>query len=405
MSQSRSRKIRATSTETPASHERAAIPPKVKNVVWARSAGRCEYRNCNDLLIGDLVSNTPAANKGYHAHIIADSPDGPRGDAELSKALAKDPDNIMLLCDVHHRVVDREKVSEHPASLLREMKREHEERIENVTAITHDRGTYPLRYAARIGGNEALIPEADLRTAIIEGGRFPVHRGKIDLESTGLDYREEEPEYWKTHLRNLRSGFREKLGGRLERGEINHLTVAGIAPIPLLIELGRLLSDIRAVDVRQPMRDPKGLRWDITSTPLTFEVLKASAAEVPAVALKIEITAEISDDRITTVVGETVPIWSIRSSIHGNDVMRRESDLAEFARVCRTTLDLIRSAHGRNTEIHLFPAIPASTAIEVGRGWQPKAHPSIRIYDENRRAGGFHLVHALDHVQGMGADV
>ncbi|KAA9389000.1 SAVED domain-containing protein [Neorhizobium galegae] len=381
---------------------RASIPNKVQNILWAQAAGRCEYRGCNELLVGDLVSNTPHANKGYHAHIIADSPDGPRGDVELSKKLAKDPDNIMLLCDVHHRVVDREKVEEHPATLLREMKREHEERIENVTAITHDRGTHPLRYAARIGGNEALIPKADLKIAIIEGGRFPIHRGNIDLESTGLDFTEEEPDYWKTHLRNLRNGFREKLGGRLERGEIKHITAAGIAPIPLLIELGRLLSDIRAVDVRQPLRNPKGFHWDHSSPSLSFDILEASATAARAVALKIEITAEISDERINRVLDGATPIWSIRSSVRGNDVMRRESDLAEFARVCRAVFDLIRSAHGHEAEIHLFPAIPASTAIEIGRGWQPKAHPSVHIYDENRRVGGFHLVHALDHVEGKG---
>lgn len=382
-------------TKSP-SQARATIPNKVQNFLWAKSGGRCEYRGCNELLIGDLVSNTPNANKGYHAHIIADSVNGPRGDAALSKALARDPANLMLLCDTHHRIVDRDRVADHPATILREMKREHETRIEIVTAITRDRATFPLRYCARIASNEALISEADLRLAIISEGRYPVPGGNIDLEIIGLDFAEHEPEFWSTHLRNLRSAFGEKIKGRLERGELTHITVGAVAPIPLLIELGRLLSDIRAVDVRQLLRNPKGLIWDASAAPLAFEVLKPPPSDARHAALKVEFSAAITDDRVERAL-PGVPIWSIRSSVLGNDVLRRPEDLAEFARVFRATLDAIRAAHGQDVEVALFPAAPPSASVEIGRGWQPKAHPTVRIYDENKRVGGFHFVHALDH--------
>lgn len=377
---------------------RVPIPAKVQNFLWARSGGRCEYRGCNDLLIGDLVSNAPNANKGYHAHIIADSPGGPRGHETLSKKLASDPDNIMLLCDVHHRVIDRDKKAEHPAEILKEMKHEHEDRIEVVTAIARDRGTYALRYMAKIATNEALVTATDLQIAIVEEGRFPVRGGNIDLELIGLDYSEEEPDYWVVHLRNLRRGFKEKVSGRTERGELQHLTVAALAPIPLLVELGRLLSDIRDVDVRQLLRAPKGLKWDKSAAPLNFDVRRADASKANNVALKVEISSDIADERVTRLF-DSIPIWSIYSSIRGNDVLRRSDDLSAFARVFRKTLDEIRNHHGPDVEVHLFPAIPASTAVEIGRAWQPKAHPSLRVYDENTRAGGFHLVHSLDHRQ------
>jgi len=305
----------------------------------------------------------------------------------------------MLLCDVHHRVIDRDKKLEHTVQLLSEMKREHEDRIEVVTAIIQDRGTYPLRYSAKIATNEALISASDLHLAIVEEGRFPVRGGNIDLDLIGLDYSEDEPDYWAVHLRNLRTSFREKVSGRTERGEIKHLTVAALAPIPLLVELGRLLSDIRAVDVRQLLRNPKGLKWDSSSSPLDFEVVKATPSKANSVALKIEISADIADERITRVFSEAIPIWSIHSSVRGNDVLRRSDDLATFARVFRTTLDQIRHVHGPDVDVHLFPAVPASSAVEMGRGWQPKAHPTLRVYDENRRLGGFHLVHTLDHRQ------
>jgi hypothetical protein len=89
---------------------RKAIPAKVQNVLWGRAAGRCQYAGCNKLLIGEQISGARNANRSYIAHIVGDSPDGPRGDPILSPKLAQDPDNMMLVCDEHHRVMDREMV-------------------------------------------------------------------------------------------------------------------------------------------------------------------------------------------------------------------------------------------------------------------------------------------------------
>jgi hypothetical protein len=91
---------------------RKSFPKKVENAVWARAAGRCQYQGCNKLLIGDQISGAANANTSYIAHIVADSPDGPRGDEVRSPLLAHDPDNLMLVCDVHHRVFDRDMLAE-----------------------------------------------------------------------------------------------------------------------------------------------------------------------------------------------------------------------------------------------------------------------------------------------------
>src|SRR5664280_23740 len=112
---------------------RKPIPERVKVIVWARAAGRCQYAGCNAALIGDDISGAANANKAYIGHIIADSADGPRGDPILSPKLAHDPDNLMLVCDAHHRVFDREMVAEHPVDVLMAMKRRHETRIKTVT--------------------------------------------------------------------------------------------------------------------------------------------------------------------------------------------------------------------------------------------------------------------------------
>jgi len=370
---------------------RKAIPIRVERLLWARSAGRCQYAGCNKSLIGDQVSGTENANGAYVAHIISAEPDGPRGDPELSPLLATDPSNLMLVCDVHHRVFDRDKEAEHPIDVLRERKRRHEERIEIVTAIDEDRGSHVIRYAASIGPNEAHAVENDLKLAMLPE-RYPINGGWVNLDIVNLPYPDHEPEYWRVHLRNLRDGFRDRIRGRLERQEIKRLTLFGLAPIPLLIELGRLASDIANVEVRQLLRHPKGWRWDDDGPPVILTV-GSKMVDAPTVALKLEISAPIDDDRVCKVLGPDVAVWSISASEPHNDIIRSRDDLAGFAKAFRGTLDAIKTAHGEDVTIHLFPAIPVSAAVEVGRSWQPKAHPPLRIYDQNRTLGGFVHVH------------
>lgn len=112
---------------------KTSIPEKIKTQLWTLSAGRCEYRGCNKPLWKDELSMAKM-NNAYIAHIVADSTDGPRGDAKRSPLLAKSFSNLMLMCDAHHRLIDKEDVDGHPESLL----------IDNYHAVYHYSYNFPL---------------------------------------------------------------------------------------------------------------------------------------------------------------------------------------------------------------------------------------------------------------------
>jgi hypothetical protein len=63
--------------------------------------------------------------------------------------------------------------------------------------------------------------------------------------------------------------------------------------------------------------------------------------------------------------------------------------LSEFRKVFRKLLNDIKSIHGQNNEIHVFPAAPVAINIEMGRVWMPKADLPMKIYDQNNKVGGF----------------
>jgi len=356
-----------------------------RNMLWARSAGRCQY--CNKPLIGDLFSANNRLIRALVAHVVSAKPDGPRGDAVRSLQLVDDINNLMLLCYEHHRLIDVEDEAGHPEALLLAMKAAHETRIEIQTGLADDRQTHIVTFGAPIGSIEAPLSYPSVRMTVLPE-RYPASGRAIHLEMKGCQYRDHEQTYWTIQKENLRRQFRDRIAGRIETGEIRHLSVFGLAPQPLLIELGHLLCDISSADVHQLMREPKGWGWVSDGDPIAFRTSSGSSG-ANVVALKLALSATVTDDRIHRVLGPNVPIWSITAADPHNDIMRRAEDLHTWRRLLRRTFDQIKAGCERDAEIHVFPALPVSAAIETGRVWMPKADLPLVIYDENRTHGGF----------------
>ena len=167
---------------------------------------------------------------------------------------------------------------------------------------------------------------------------------------------------------------------------MHHLSVFALAPQPLLIELGRLLGDIVPADVHQLHREPRGWCWAEDRDPINFRVRRPVQSS-GAVGLVLALSATVKDDRIVDVLGTDAAIWRIEVVDPHNDIMRRRQDLAEFRRLLRALFNEIKAAHGESALIHLFPALPVSAAVEVGRVWMPKADLPLVIYDQNRACG------------------
>jgi hypothetical protein len=103
----------------------------------------------------------------------------------------------------------------------------------------------------------------------------------------------------------------------------------------------------------------------------------------------LALSATVTDDRIFAALGPDTAIWAIEADRPHNDIMKRSADLAEFRRLLRLTFNAIKAVHGELATIHIFPALPVSAAVEVGRVWMPKADLPLVIYDQNRKLNGF----------------
>lgn len=361
------------------------IPEKTKILLWGKSAGRCQYRGCNTSLYRDDLTQAEF-NQCYLAHIVADSPNGPRGHVTRSKELKQSLSNLMLLCDTHHRLVDKVEVENHPEDVLLLMKKEHEDRIDLITGINPNMKSEIIIYKASIGNNPVMMTYDSLKEFLIPE-KYPARNGATDLSisnSTSVDSRKT---FWELQLENLDDQFKEQVLPKLRKSELSHISLFAMAPIPLLIKLGTYLNDIQQLDVRQKRRNPDTWKFDDDiDTVYNF----ATAQDIKAqVALKIELSDNVADERIIRVLGDDISIYIISIDHPSNDFVKSRKQIIDFGEKMKEAFREIKKIHGQDVLLNIFPAMPISLAIQLGRVWMPKADVSMKIFDQNYILGGF----------------
>jgi len=362
------------------------ITTKNQNLLWAVSGGRCEYEGCNKILYTDILTNK-MYNTAYIAHIVADEPNGPRGDVKRSKELADKIDNLMLLCDVHHRLVDKVDVTGHPESRLLEMKRKHEERIRRVTSIAPNMSSEIILYGANIGQNNSPLSYQSASDALLYD-YYPASNSAIELGLKNSLFTDNTDTYWATEEANLCEQFYLKIKPILMRGDTNHFSVFALAPQPLLIKLGTLLNDLNNLKVYQKHREPSTWKWQLESPKIEY-IIKEPADKTKVPVLVFSLSATITYDRIERALEDNVSIWEVTIKEPNNDFLKTEDLLSKFRCTVRHIFDKIKSYHGC-TDLHIFPAMPVSASIELGRVWMPKADMPLILYDENKSKVGFY---------------
>lgn len=355
-------------------------------ILWARAAGRCQYEGCNrPLYLDDLTK--AEFNQSYIAHIIADNSGGPRGDALLSEQLQDDLSNLMLMCDTHHRLVDKADVEGHPVARLRKMKFDHEVRIETLTSIKPDKRSHVILYGARIGEHGAPLTASEAFGALLPS-RYPAETRPIELGLKNSFMKDNASDFWTAEVKNLEALFKQKVVPLKGIDEVQHYSVFALAPQPLLIRLGTLLSDIYPADVFQRHREPSTWNWQPESATKGI-ILVEPHDKTGTPLLNCSLSATITNQRLFDVIPGKSSVWTITIDNPNNDFLKTKDLLKQFRVKCRQAFDLIKCAHGENTEIHIFPAMPVAAAVELGRVWMPKADLPLIIYDQNTATQGF----------------
>lgn len=363
-------------------------------LLWGRAAGRCEFSSCNRPLWKSPVTQEPV-NIAQKAHIYAFSSGGPRGNRGLPKRLLNSAQNLMLVCCDCHKIMDKDQGgTKYSADLLQKWKEEHERRIETVTGVNPEKKSHVLLYGAKIGKVDSPLSFNEAALAMFPAW-YPAEDRPLELGVVNDSFENRDKEFYEKEEFSLARKYRRMVGERLAERSIRHISLFALAPQPLLVRLGSLLTDVNGVLVYVRSREPQSWQWRSHPPGFKYKVIRPQRRVGPPV-LVLSLSDHIPEKDVRAAVGRRATFWTVTVRKPNNDFLRSRRQLSEFRECARHLMVDIEKMHGKSGLLHIFMAAPAAIAVELGRIRMPQANLKWRLYDRVRARGGFIRVLDID---------
>jgi hypothetical protein len=363
------------------------INPKTQSMLVARAAGRCQFRGCNEFLYEHPLTREDG-NFAEKAHIVAFREGGPRGRDGDRPADINSLANLMLLCTRDHKLVD-DNPRKYTHAELERHKAEHETRIQRLTALAPAMRTTVLQIRSRIGKDVVEIGESEIWQALYP--RYPSERRPHLVDLTGLG-EEKAGAFYDLAAERICNEVERLYAAGSDVEQTKHLSVFGLAPIPLLVLLGSRLSNKVPVDFFQCHRTrPDRWTWYDSGDTARFATTRLRAgSSTGKVALLVSLSGRLGFADLPAGLDWRVPVYEIAvdGPVPDTGILRRREDLEGFRQAYRSLLSRLRAEHAGRIELHLLAAAPAPVAIACGYDLLPKVDPAIVTYD-NVKPHGF----------------
>lgn len=374
---------------------RKSPSPTEQIKVWVRAGGHCTI--CHRYLLESEI-NSEFEKLGELAHIVAstNSPLAPRGLSELPENERNLAENLMLTCAHCHNDIDkRQQAQRLDVSWLIRAKTSHEDRIRTATALAARDKTVVFRLVGTIRGASTEITGLEAVAAINSTCRKapdfaldPNRSGpEIDLRCIPGEDNPIESNYYKTACKRIDEIISERLKPAVERKDVQHLSVFGLARLPLLVYFGSRLDDTISTEIYQRHRSTESWVWGDDSEGLRFDHGTLNVApgnlEDEAV-LVLNVSGTVDQDAIPTAL-TSLTRFAIqpKSGEPYCDAISSRASRESYSDSLRKLLGHLEAKHKKVKTLHVFAAAPACAAIILGRsiGWG--FHPNLVIYDHD----------------------
>ncbi len=370
---------------------RPHLNPRIEIAVWAAAAGRCTF--CNRLVTENEDTGI-IVPIGELAHNIGWGAGSPRGNSSKNAAERSRADNLLLLCrNCHKPVDDKGVIGCYSIEVLQRFKQEHEARIRFLTEIGADRKALVIRLVGPVRGTSPELTYDTVLAATTAAGIFPAtlpHAYRNAIEIDLREYDEGTPETFQASITKINE-YIARVNEGIKRDQISRLAVFAFARIPLLVYLGAKLDDKVPMLIfqRQRVDNENAWRWPFNppDPPLfTFEKIKEADSSRVALILSISGTVHLGD--LPHSIEETYTIYELMPvppAVSGPSVIASPAAWANFEQTVRRFLAHVEKEHGKIAEIAVFPAIPISCAITLGRALMPHVSPSLVLFERNEQ--------------------
>lgn len=356
---------------------------------------RCQFAGCGK----DLRRHAATGASGrfsYFAHIVAASPDGPRGDPVLSPKLASELNNFMLLCDECHRRIDKIDPARFTVEVLRRMREDSIAEVRRLLNTLQYPAAETVALIGNIGGQPAQFSIDDAHEALW-AAKLRTNDTKPEryFSPGGQHHGVHTLAYWLSLFEQLKRDL-PRLQTLLEG------TSSGTARPPLavfpqhgtsvLLLAGRALGDTAGTHLFQPHRNALSgqTRW---AWPADAPVPAANKYRVrelrphkdeDAACLLVMLTADIERHRLpaTCVSSDAfvVPTLQIIGSAFSKDCIQHPDDLKVLGRTVDEAMRILQDEwHVRR--VYLFVCAPASAVVVVGQKMQARHHATYVVHE------------------------
>ena len=356
---------------------------KTKNTVWRESYGRCMFRGCGEKIDHDPISGT-TGNYAYLAHNVASSEQGARGITVLSEELSDDPNNVLLLCDKHHRLIDKVAASDYPASMLSAMKKEFAI-VANSLLDGLQYQPIPVYAVLWPVNSQTVSPPSYLQIAKSLSRIKPRMNEQLNVLSNNEDSLINSPEMLWPMMPYLIQNAADKIIQQTNSSGFN-AALFGFGPTSALIGLGAKLGNKNDVIPMLRLREGGNWSWPNGIAVGDFycidglEELKRNADVIINIALTaepeslIEASKAISDKKSAQII-------TIRAKKEhmGNGAISHPEDGRVLTSKLQSIFHTLKSEYGVQT-VHLFTCASNAAAVFIGQAYDLH-HPDVIIYD------------------------
>lgn len=379
------------------------LDKKDKHAVGCAAGWHCQFDGCGE----DLRAHTLPWIKGnfaYFAHIIASSPKGPRGDPVESPKRAKDPENILLLCDKCHRLIDRVAPQDYPADRLFEMRRNNHREVARLLETLKFEDAEMIVVANPIEGqvvsfNERAAEEAMWLSKLRRGKREPLY-----LMQNGNLSASSDKGYWYGMFKGMEQDL-PVLQRRVRGTDGNNGKPPRIALFPLhstsvLIATGRVLGEASSITQFQFHRNQVGSAgagqwaWFDPNPPLESKykiiVRKPYEPNAKEALFRVFLTDPVPDDQLPIDFYSQgqfrTPTIDVTIESTANDSIGHPDDLVLLGKALDKAYRLLQD-EWQVKKINLLVIAPATACVRVGQKMQARNQADFVLWERKPGMG------------------
>lgn len=364
---------------------------KTKRLVIEASHGRCMYQGCGLKLTVDETTGIEG-NYGYLAHNVASSEQGPRGVKVMSETLANDPNNVLLLCDQHHRLIDKIAVVDHPAHLLSTMRDKFIELAENLLDGLKYQPCLTFSILFPVRQNIIQKPTSMQIASSLAINYLRQSGSLLDLVSNETSHSDETNEQYWPLMKSAILRVSDKIISHCIHEKIN-VAIYALGSMPTLIALGATLGNKRGYIPILYNRQLGHWGWSKQRKEKDFFMIK-NLEELndneEEVIISFAFTAE--PGAFKQVLQETNKTKNIKQiEVVGrefnNDCLSHPDAGNYFSNKLQTLFHKLREKNNVH-KIHILPCMSNAASIYLGMAID-RHHPDFLLYEYADTEDGF----------------